>query len=281
MKAARGIALSPKGDILYIATSEHCILAVNTSTNEVINELHSGGKSGLSDLAIHPDGKKAYVIDLDGMFYELDLINNTVLRTLNTVPGAHYLKLAPDGKRAYISGSRGYAIVDLNKLTLLHTEDYGAKTGAYDQATQGTFSTYFMRQIGIKPNLSQYVVGEFQSMHVYDAASFKELQHINLFNWTRSMALSTDILFAPDGKTGYAAMWDEKVVIVFDAIRWKATDVIDVGRAPYFGVCPRYLALSPDGMVLYVANEQSDNITAIDTQKKQIIRVYNLLDVKE
>lgn len=278
MKAARGIALTPKGDVLYVATSDHCILAVDTGTYEVIEEFQGGGRGSLSDFAIHPQGEVGYAVDLNGMFYEIDLVKRVPLKSLQTVPGAHYLKIAADGKRAYVSGSRGYAVVDLAESKVLHSEDFSVVTGAYDQATLGTFSEYFMRQIGVKPDLSQYIVGEFQSMRVYDAESFEEQKNINLFEFTRSMALSTDVIFAPDSKKGYFAMWDEKVVVEFDAVRWKPARVIDVGRAPYFGVCPRYFALSPDGSTLYVVNEQSDNVAAIDTRSMQIVYMYDLLE---
>ena len=92
------------------------------------------------------------------------------------------------------------------------------------------------------------------------------------------MALSTDVVFSPDGKTGYLAMWDEKVILVFDAQSWQRIAVIDVGRAPYFCVCPRYFALSPDGRTLYVVGEQSDNVIAIDTTTNQVMNTISLLE---
>lgn len=264
----QALALSADGAKLYTATSGHCILVIDTQKSKIIDNFTTGGFNSLTDLAIAPDGRKIYAIDSSGKLYIINLENKFPLNTLETVKGAHYIKISPDGQYAYITGSTGYAVVDLANNNILHTTDF---------SQGGTFSAYNMRQIGIKPDSSQYVIGEFTGMHVYDAETFRELRYIDLFQWIPSMTLSTDIIFSPDGKTGYLALWDEKAVLVFDVQRWQLTAVISVGRAPYFCVCPRYFAFSPDGDTLYVACEQSDNVISIDTSTNQVAGTVSLL----
>jgi YVTN family beta-propeller protein len=242
---------------------------IDAHGRKIIDSFATGGANNLTDLAIAPDGRIAYAVDLSGKLYVLDLANHSTKTTIETVSGAHYIKISPDGQRAYITGSTTYAVVDLPGNTLVHTMDF----------TQGsTFSAYNMRQIGINPDSSQYIIGEFTGMHIYDAATFQDLRYIDLFQWTPSMALSTDIVFSPNGKTGYLAMWDEKAILVFDAQSWQRKAAISVGRAPYFCVCPRYLAISPDGEKLYVACEQSDKVIMIDTSTNQVEGTFSLLE---
>jgi YVTN family beta-propeller protein len=263
----QGLALSPDGTRLYAATDGHCILVIDTDQRKIIGSFSTGGTGNLSDLAIAPDGNKAYAVDWSGTLYSLDLVNRKTLSTVGTVNGAHYIKVSPDGQRAYITGWTGYAVVDLARNIVLHTQDFGG--GSY-------FSAYNMRQVGVTPDSSQYIIGEFTVMHVFDTATFQELRLIDLFQWTPSMTLSTDVIFSPDGETAYLAMWDEKDILAFDTQNWQRTAVINVGRAPYFCVCPRYFALSPNGERLYAVCEQSDNVIAIDTTTNQVMDTISL-----
>jgi YVTN family beta-propeller protein len=109
-------------------------------------------------------------------------------------------------------------------------------------------------------------------MHVYDAATDVESHLIDLSEWNPGRTLVRDLVLSSDGSTGYAAMWDEKAVLAFDADTWSVTAKIDTGRAPYFGVCPVWLALSPDGGTLYAVAEESDNVVVIDTATNTVVK---------
>jgi YVTN family beta-propeller protein len=66
-------------------------------------------------------------------------------------------------------------------------------------------------------------------------------------------------------------MWDEKAVIVFDTNSWDVTAKIDTGRAPFYGVCPVWLAISSNGRWLYALGEESDNVVIIDADSNTVV----------
>jgi YVTN family beta-propeller protein len=243
-------------------------LVVDTQSQSIVDDFRVG-VSGLTltHIAVHPDGDRAYVLDDAGNVYVVDLESRSVLSTLTTVEDAFTIKLSPDGTRGYIGGGPGYAILDLTTDTLLGTVDFGKRGG---------FGWINRRTLGVKPDSSQYVVGEFFNMHVYDAASNEEIRNIDLREWNPYRTASTDMIFSPDGSTGYLAMWDEKAVIAFDANTWQVTAKIDVGRAPYFGVCPAWLVLSPDGGTLYAVAEESDNVVVINTATNTVVKIIRV-----
>ncbi len=202
--------------------------------------------------------------------YVIDLESNSVTNKIATgVTNAYTIKLSPDATRAYVTGDFGYAVLDLRTKTVLTSVDYSRGS---------EFGRMHGRAVGVKPDSSQYLVVEMFNLHVYNSASNREVRNIDLFDWNRWRTLIMDIAFSPDGQKGYTAMWDEKAVLVFDATTWQVTAKIDTGRAPYFGVCPAWLAVSPDGGTVYVVNEEGDNVLLIDTITNRVTDVISLLD---
>jgi len=262
-----GLDISPDGSTLYVPTLSDCVLVIDTQSRAIVDDFRVGTTGcGLSHIGVHPDGDRAYVLDDCGNVYVVDLQSLSMLCTLATVEDTFTIKLSPDGRRGYVGGGPGYAILDLTTDTLLGMVDFGEG---------GAFGWNNRRTLGVKRDSSQYAVGEFFNLHVYDAASDEEICNIDLFEWC-PLTASVDMIFSPDGSTGYLAMWDEKAVIAFDANTWQVTAEIDVGRAPYFGVCPAWLALSPDGGTLYVVNEESDNVVVIDTATNTVVKAIRV-----
>lgn len=263
-----GLDMSPDGTILYALSSGDCVLVIDTQSQAIVDDFAVGASElPLRHIAVHPDGDRAYVLDTGGNVFVVDLESHSVLSTLTTVEDAFTIKLSPDGTRGYIGGGPGYAILDLTTDTLLGTVDFGK---------HGAFGWINRRTLDVKPDSSQYLVGEFFNMHVYDAVSDEEIRNIDLREWNPYRTASTDMIFSLDGSTGYLAMWDEKAVIAFDANTWQVTAKIDIGRAPYFGVCPAWFALSPDGSTLYAVAEESDNVVVIDTATNTVVKTIRV-----
>ncbi len=267
-----GLALSPDGGTLYLlSTNCNEVLVFDTQSGALVERLELGAiGTPLAHVAVHPDGGTVYVLDSGGSVYVVDTTSLDVTGTLTPdLEGAWTLKLAPNGARGYVTGGYGYAVLDLASNSVVTQVNY------CDEYV--SFCHVHGRALGVTPDGSQYLVGEFFTMHVYDAATDAESHTIDLSDWNPGRTLVRDVTFSPDGSTGYAAMWDEKAVLAFDTDTWEVAAKIDTGRAPYFGVCPVWLALSPDGGTpsslqrrhsdgaLYAVAEESDNVVVIDT----------------
>jgi DNA-binding beta-propeller fold protein YncE len=264
-----GLYLSPDGRTLYLLASDaNCLLLADTASRTIAGSYRIG-ESGkpLMHVAAHSDGRRLYVLDRAGTVFILNPASGVVTKTLTTIPDAYTVKLAPDGRRAYVGGGPGFAVLDLTTDMVLQVVDFG-QTGGFGWLNR--------RTIGAKPDGSQFVVGDFWNLHVYDAGSGVEVRSVDLRTWNPLRTASTDAIFSADSRAGYLAMWDEKAVLAFDAVTWQVTAKIDVGRAPYFGLCPGWLVLSPDGRRLYAVAEEGDNVIAIDTGAGTVIRAIRV-----
>jgi YVTN family beta-propeller protein len=266
-----GLDISPDGRTLYVLSSNgRCVLVADTQSQDIVDSFQvpvSGGPSHLTHIAVHPDGDRAYVLESAGNVYVIDLDSQDVLTTIATTDNCSVLKLSPDGRRGYVICDSDFSVLDLTTDTLLRTITIG---------DGGTFFEW-LYYLGIKPDSSQYIVGAFFNMYIYDATSDTQVRDIELGTLDPTwLTLGQDFVFSPDGSLGYLAMPDENAVAVFDANTWQLTAKIDTGRAPYFGTEPVWLLMSPEGSTLYVVNELSDNVLVIDTATNQVTGVISL-----
>ena len=267
-----GLALSPDGGILYLLSSScNELLVFDTASRALLDTLDVGTLGDpLTHVVVPPAGNSVYVLDFAGDVHLVDSASLKVTETLTTgVAYAWTIKLTPSGTRGYVAGAYGYAVLDLTTPAVVKQEDYAC--GDIE-----SFCYVHGRPLGVTPDGSQYLVGEFETLHVYDAATDTENTLIDLGEWNPHRTLIRDLAFGPDGSTGYAAMWDEKAVLAFDTDTWTVTAKIDTGRAPYFGNCPAWLVLNPDGTRLYAIAEESDNVVVIDTTTNTVIETIRV-----
>jgi len=142
-------AIDPSGEFYYINLSNYVpgtgggphgsrgtgfsdgfVLKYRSSDNELVDSLEVDRSPG--DLALSDDGKTLYLShydfqkiidvasidgpqsDMDTRFFIIDTATMTVKKALTLCPGAHGVKLSPDGSRAYVSCiSDEIAVVDL------------------------------------------------------------------------------------------------------------------------------------------------------------------------
>jgi YVTN family beta-propeller protein len=268
--ASWGLDISPDGKILYVLASDnHCVLVADVQSRKFVGSFNVpvSSNSWLTGIAVHPSGKKAYVLEHAGGVHVVDLQTKSVSTTLSIVDSCTVIKISPDGQRGYVICSSGFSVLDPGSDTLQATI----------QISSGGSQFESLFYLGIKPDSAQYTVGAFFDLYVYAAGSNTQLHDIKVDaldpTW---LSLGQDFVYSPDGSLGYLAMPDENAVAVFDTGTWQVTARIDTGRAPYFGTEPAWLLMDPGGGRLYVLNELSDNILVLDTALNQVSGVISL-----
>jgi len=78
---------------------------------------------------------------------------------------------------------------------------------------------------------------------------------------------------SPDGKTAYISFSLDDALLAVDLSTFTITDSIDVSAAGNMMLQSESAVLTPDGKKLYVSNFGTENIMAIDTESKLVIKV--------
>ncbi|GAB4546857.1 MAG: hypothetical protein Kow0063_41390 [Anaerolineae bacterium] len=267
---AVSIDITPDDSTLYVST-DTCLLTFDTApvsfTASMPIDLPAGNT--ILDLVVSPDGSLIYLVDSGGVVSTLDRDTLTVTSAVQAIQDGYNIKISPDGSRVYVTGQTQYAAIDTSTNTVLTTETINV-------SGDEQLNAYPDRAIGIPPGHEFYTIGDFFYMQVYNAATNQLLRSIDLEPWAPGRTLVTDVIFSPDGSTGYLALWDLKGITAFDTTTWQVVAQIDTGLDPVYCICPNDFAIGPDGSRLYVTCEQSDNIVTIDTKTDQIVDVIDL-----
>jgi YVTN family beta-propeller protein len=93
---------------------------------------------------------------------------------------------------------------------------------------------------------------------------------------TKSIVSQTELggegytcLLSPDRKTLYATCWGCDKVVLFDTYKQIITGTIPVGDNP------NDMCITANGLYLYVANANDNNISVIDTKQRKVIETLN------
>jgi YVTN family beta-propeller protein len=228
------LALSPDGRTLFVKNMKS-LLVVNAASWTLSQSLdYAGSGASLHGIAVSHDGSRVYVTGSDKELYEWRVSSNGVVsfsRTIACPAGSDPcgLALSPDGTTAYVCLSVSNTLAVVNLLN-------------------GTVSQQI--RVGIAP-------------------------------W--------NVVLSPDGGTAYVSDWggrfpagDEMTApsagtkVVVDNRGVASTGVVsfvdlhtgvESAQVPV-NLHPCDLALSHDGRTLFVANANSDTVTAIDTQTR-------------
>lgn len=231
------------------------------------------------DLAISPDGTRVYIKNINSLVV-VDAKNWRILQTLN-YPGngasMHGICVSPNGTRVYVTGSvkelyewqvGGDGVVSfLRTINLIDASDPCgialSADGARAFVCLSTKNTLAVVDLALGGILRQIPVG--------------------IAPW--------DVALSADGRTAYVSDWggrhprpgeptapsagtpvviDDRGVAASGAV--SIVDLVagsELAQVPT-GLHPCALELSPDGTALYVANANSDTVTAIDTQGRHV-----------
>ena len=240
-------------------------------------QLQFGGRP--VDLALSPDGRTVFIKNMSNLLI-VDAVSWSLLQMLS-YPGSgasmHGIAVSRDGSHVYVTGAG-------NEL--------------YDWAVGTNRAVAFSRTISLPGG--SYPCGVAVSpdgTKAYVCLSIpNQLGAVDLSTGTVSLQINVgiapwDVVLSPDGNTAYVSDWGGRLPLAGDLTATSggtpvvvdsrgvgasgAVSFVDLATGVETaqvatGLHPCALALSQDGNSLYVANANSDTVTAIDTQAKAV-----------
>jgi YVTN family beta-propeller protein len=107
-----GVAVSPDGKFFYVTCeTEGEIYAIDTKNHKVISHFNVGGRPRSADFL--PDSSHAFVpSESSGQMHWIDCVNHKVLKSIALPKGSRPMcvRVAPDGKRLYVSTGRSGSV---------------------------------------------------------------------------------------------------------------------------------------------------------------------------
>lgn len=187
----RGIAVAPNGLNAYVVNDSGAaanVSVISTATNTVTSTISlGGGGPSAQQIAITPDGTKAYVtLNGTNRVAVINLATNTVITSivLPGASGARGIAITPDGTKAYVTISAGNAVAVIDTAT--NTLIGGTIAVGFNPLT-----------IGITPDGTKaYVSGN--TVRVIDTAT-------NTVTASVALIASGGITFSTDGTKAYIA----------------------------------------------------------------------------
>jgi YVTN family beta-propeller protein len=279
-----GASIPPPVDIAYVANAQdHSMSVVNIPADKITSTIEIGNSSSTSftttasypfDVAVTPDGSRAYVTDASTSVWVVETRSNRVIDKIGAGTGPGGIAITPDGKRAYVTtGTCG----------LLLCSGPGSPAGSLfsavdviDTETDSTEATITLGQTGssgvtISPDGTRaYVAATNGNIWVIDTATNSIIDTISV------PATELDGIAAnPDGKAVYVigfvnSQANRTVTNTFfmDVIDTK-TDTVTTSITLSNIEEVSSIAVTPDGSHAYVTGRAGD-VYVIDTAKNAI-----------
>ncbi|MFH9090278.1 YncE family protein [Streptomyces sp. NPDC017673] len=205
------------------------------------------------DVAISPDGRRAYVTSPSTVFPTVRVIDTATTMEVDHVPVGHGpfgLTVTPDGRRVYVANAYS------DSLSVIDT----ASDKVVDEIKVGSDPVdVVMSPDGRLVYVANSGYGTPTSLSVIDTATDKVVGRPGrLGDFTYGLAVT------PDGRRLYVTDLLGSVSVV-DTATGKTTG----GPIPV-GSHPKDVVVSPDGHRAYVTNEHSDSLSAIDTSTNKV-----------
>jgi YVTN family beta-propeller protein len=241
------------------------------------------------DLCLSPDGKTAYLKGNRGVTV-IDLANWAVKQELPLTPGAsmHGIVATSDGKHVYLTDS-AKSLIELD-LAADGKVSVGRKIElkASDRGGSSQSAGLALTKDG---RLAVVCMALFNQLGIVDLETGEVTQQ------TDTGLAPYDVVLSPDEKLAYVSNWAGRRVKEGDKTAKTAgtpipidnrsiastgtVSIIDLTTKQTVaeiatGLHPSDLELSRDGKMLYVANANSDTITVIDTNAKQVTETISV-----
>lgn len=251
------IAITADGTRAYVSNSGDfdtpggTVTVLNLLTGATVTLITVG--TGPQGIAINPAGTKVYVVNrVSGTVSVISTASNTVTKTITVGVGAYDISFSPNGLRAYVSR---YSVAGLIDVIDTATETALSPITAAPEWSEG---------VAVSPDSKTlYVTGS------NDNALFLVDLMTNVISPTSYGVGSfpTTLAASPDGHSVYVVNSGvtNSTVSVFNTTSKTVVNSIPVGDYP------AGIAVSRDGLLGYVTNDQSDTISVIDLATQTVL----------
>jgi len=122
--AVNGIAVSPDGERVYVATvNTGSVSVIDAKKNEVIKTIKVDGVYPKT-LAVSPDNTRIYVTDIAaGIVSVIHAGDLKVLATIRLGKRLNVTVISPNGKRIYVSAEGAVSVIDAETLKVIETKE--------------------------------------------------------------------------------------------------------------------------------------------------------------
>jgi len=301
----RGIVLSPDGRRLYVTNAwSDTVSVIDTTSREVVQTLPTGFEP--TGVVADKSGATLYVANrLSNDVSVIDLASGQEIKRLLAGRGASYLALSPDGKWIYCThiypnpgGFRSepdseITVIDTGMRRVVDRKPLHNVAGLFHVATSADGNLVAVAQLRPK-NLIPLAHVEHGAVFGDSLTLFGDdvgdPVQIPIDELDRYYALPWGVAITPDKSKIFLTTAGSQSVTAIDVPRLLKTvrmrrqsfandlsasaDYV-TARIPV-GRNPRGVALSPDGMRLYVANRLDDTLSVIDTHAERVISTIDL-----
>jgi len=278
IEAGHGIAVAPDGSRIYVSQEGlKRLIVIDGKSLQITKQIPLSGVPNLIDIT--PDGRWIFVAianewdDLSA-FPQIkaqpnggvDVIDTASLEKVKTVElrgGVHDLNVTPDGKYVIAGASRG-AKPPANMMNVIDT---GTKEIAWSLLMNPAPSPM---AIATNPDHSTKWVlaqlGGYNGFSVVDFATQKEINKIALPELARDKQNPHG---PPAASHGIAVTPDQKTLLVNSRLNsalyaYSLPDLKFLGSVALGGKGAGWLVVTPDSKTAYIANEHTNNVSAVD-----------------
>ena len=272
IEANHGVAAAPDGSRLYVTNeADRTVDVVETKTLKVIKQIPLSGPP--NNIAISKDGRRLYQA-IHAPPFGVDVIDTATLANVKRLPldgmQIHNTYVTPDGKYVIAASDDQtftVAIVDQKTEEPVRSIKFTNRPRPLAFSTNPDGSTKWVFA-GLS-ELHGFVVADFATGTELHRIKFPDLGPVK-YRGVRASAANPN--------HGIGVQPDERAVWVSD--RWyNAVHAYSLPDLKYLGavnvaVDPFWMTFTPDSRFVYVANDASASVSAIDTRTmKEVARI--------
>ena len=273
IEANHGVAAAPDGSRLYVSNeADRTVDVVDTRTLKVFKQIPLSGPP--NNIAISKDGRRLYQA-IHGEPYGVDVIDTATLVNAKRLPldgmQIHNTYVTPDGKYVIAaSDDQTFTIAVIDQKTEEHVRSIKftnrPRPLAFYTNTDGS---------------TKWVLAGLSELHgfvVADFATGKEIHRIKFPDLGGPVKMQVVRAATGNPNHGIGVQPDNKAVWVTDRL-YNVVHAYSLPELKYLGavpvaVDPFWMTFTPDSKFVYVANDSSASVSAIDTQSmKEVARI--------